>query len=196
MVLPVLIFWALNRALGELMLQPGKKYRWFFPINLRGAIAFGHPERNHASGIEIIGWPEMSPGDLRQVIKEETGRGMHWGLWYLAQIGRFIGRSGVRWVYSKLQGSSQFVGSFSILGELPFKEPGNPPEDPTKSWVACGPGSPSYPVSTGVLLWHGSLSLSLLLQPNICDDQSVSDAVLHRWRDILIHYSLGDPGSP
>ena len=106
--------------------------------------------------------------------------------WYMANIGKIIGSKGIRYLYSRISEKNFFAGSFSFLGQWPLKDDRLTHPDTSDMWVACGIGTPNYPVSTGVILWYGRMSLGIKLHPCICQDPKIVQACIEDWKAYLL----------
>ncbi len=188
--LNVYLFWALNRAVADELLDTQQEYYWLYPVNLRGALGDKPETGNCSAGINVLLNNTISPRDIQLRIKEQIRSKSHWQLWWQAHIGKIIGMKGIRWLYRYVSERQFYAGSFSFLGSWPLKDNSNPPENSEELWVCCGIGTKNYPVSTGILLWHDQLSLGLKLHPYIADQICVTEATMARWKQHLLKGEL------
>lgn len=178
--------WSLNKAIAENLIEGNQNYYWFYPVNLRGAISLNSDTSNYSSGITICLNNYITPKQLQQEIKNKINLKEHWSTWKLAHIGKVIGKPGVRYIYKNISKKNFYAGSFSYLGAWPLKEDRNPEENKDEVWVSCGIGTKNYPVSTGIMEWHGQLTLGLKLHPMICQDVSLTEKCINDWKNNLI----------
>lgn len=176
------LMWALNKAIADNLLDGSQNYYWFYPVNLRGAIELNSDTSNYSSGINVCLNNYITPKELQQEIKEKIKIKEHWSTWKMAHIGKLIGKPGVRYIYKKISNKNFYAGSFSFLGGWPLKEHNNPVENENEVWVSCGIGTKNYPVSTGIMEWHGQLTLGLKLHPMICQDVALTEKCLNDWK--------------
>lgn len=188
--LNIYLFWALNRAVAEQLLASQQDYYWLYPVNLRGALPHVPETGNCSSGINVLLNNTMAPRDIQFQIKQQIKAKSHWQLWWQAHIGKVIGEKGIRRIYEYVSERQFYAGSFSFLGNWPLKDDNNPPVNPDELWVCCGIGTKNYPVSTGILLWHGQLSLGLKLHPYIAEDITITESVMQCWKLHLLQGNL------
>jgi hypothetical protein len=184
--LGVYLFWALNKAVADNLLDGEQEYHWFYPVNLRGALDFGDDTRNYSSGINVHLSNNIPPVEIQKRIKTQLKSKSYWVLWWQANIGKLIGLSGVRWLYKVVSQRQFYAGSFSFLGSWPLKDAGNPPMNRDEVWITCGIGTQNYPVSTGIMLWHNQLTLGLKLHPYICNNISLTEQCMSNWKRNLL----------
>lgn len=176
------LMWSLNKAIADNLLDGNQNYYWFYPINLRGVIKLPSDTSNYSSGINVCLRSDITPKELQQEIKSRIKSKEHWSTWKSAHIGKWIGKAGVRYIYNKISQKNFYAGSFSFLGGWPLKENNNPEENKDEVWVSCGIGTKNYPVSTGIMEWHGQLTLGLKLHPMICQDVALTKKCLSDWK--------------
>lgn len=179
------LMWSLNKTIADNLIDGNQNYYWFYPINLRGAIQLSSDTCNYSSGINVCLKNDITPKELQQEIKSRIKSKEHWSTWKSAHIGKLIGKVGVRYIYNKISQKNFYAGSFSFLGAWPLKEDGNPSENKDEVWVSCGIGTKNYPVSTGIMEWHGQLTLGLKLHPMICQDIALTEKCLNDWKTNL-----------
>jgi hypothetical protein len=176
------LMWSLNKAIADNLIDGNQNYYWFYPVNLRGAISLENDTSNYSSGITICLNNYITPKQLQQEIKHKIKLKEHWSTWKLAHIGKLIGKPGVRYIYKSISKKNFYAGSFSYLGAWPLQENNIPAENNDEVWVSCGIGTKNYPVSTGIMEWHGQLTLGLKLHPMICQDIKLTEKCLHDWK--------------
>ncbi len=185
--LGVYLFWALNKAIADNLLEGEQEYYWFYPVNLRGPLDFGDDSRNYSSGINVHLSNDITPKVIQQRIKAQLKSKSYWVLWWQANIGKIIGLGGVRWLYKVVSQRQFYAGSYSFLGSWPLKDMDNPPMNPDEVWVTCGIGTKNYPVSTGMMIWNNQLTLGLKLHPYICSDISLTEQCMNDWKKNLLN---------
>ena len=183
------LMWSLNKAIAKNLIEGNQNYYWFYPVNLRGAISLGADTSNYSSGINICLNNYITPKQLQQEIKKKIRLKEHWSTWKLAHIGKLIGKPGVRYIYKNISKKNFYAGSYSYLGAWPLAGEKNPAENTDEVWVSCGIGTKNYPVSTGIMEWHGQLTLGLKLHPMICKDVKLTQKCLDDWKNNLIEDS-------
>ncbi len=144
---------------------------WTLPVNLRPLLVREDYCSNHSSGILVSMNKGDTPHDTQQKIVSSLKNKIHWGIWWIHQIGKFIGMRGMRYVSAQNSKKSFLIGSFSILGKWDF------PQD--HIWVGCAPGSKNFPVSAFLLEAHSHLSFCLKIHPAILPnaDETQSSAL-------------------
>jgi hypothetical protein len=180
------LMWSLNKAIADNLIESNQNYYWFYPVNLRGTISLGSDTRNYSSGINICLNNYITPKQIQQEIKDKIKLKEHWLTWKLAHIGKLVGKIGVRYIYNSMSKKNFYAGSFSYLGAWPLQDEKNPSENKNEVWVSCGIGTKNYPVSTGIMEWHGQLTIGLKLHPMICQDISLTQQCLSDWKYNLL----------
>jgi hypothetical protein len=188
--LNIYLFWALNRAVAEQLLDYQQQYYWLYPVNLRGALGNKAETGNCSSGINVLLNNIISAREIQFQVKQQIKLKTHWQLWWQAHIGKIIGMGGVRKLYQFVSERQFYAGSFSFLGNWPLADENNPPASDDEIWVCCGIGTKNYPVSTGILLWHDQLSLGLKLHPYIAKDSVVTHSTMESWKQHLMQGDL------
>jgi len=181
------ILWALNRTVAMHLLDGKQNYYWLYPVNLRGPLDFNTDIFNYSSSINLCVDNEISPKHLQERVKQQLKAKAYWVNWYLANIGRLIGRIGVQWIYQYISKRQFYAGSFSFIGHWPLPDDKNPPKNKNEMWVTCGIGTKNYPVSTGILMWYDRLSLGIKLHPSICNDDALTQQCLKDWKHLLLN---------
>ncbi len=178
--------WALNKSISKNLLEANQSYYWFYPVNLRGAVSTDTDTGNFSSGVNVCVENNIKPRSLQQNIRQKLQSKEYWMTWKLAHIGKYIGKKGIKYLYKSMSTKNFYAGSFSFLGAWPLPDDDNPPQDPQQVWVSCGIGTKNYPVSTGIMEWHGQLSLGLKLHPWIADNGSITQKCLSDWQHYLL----------
>lgn len=181
-------FWRLNQLISPLI-QGNDPVSWFFAVNLRGPFQKHDPESNHSSGIYFNIDHDSDASHIQAKISTQLKRQSHWGLAYQAHIGALLGSRFMRYILSQTKKRSRFAGSLSMLGDWPTNVSHNG-LDPNKAVLICAPGSPMYPVATGVMLWRDRYTMCLRLNPALEISQSETEAMLQQWISLLVaHHS-------
>lgn len=163
----------------SLFSNPHLESTWLCPVDVRGG--FENPKLGH-NYVSFV--PVMLPG-LNSVERIQNSfekyrldlkSGLYWAFWELAQIGKWIGVSGMR-LLARMNTTNKlfWMGSYSDLGVW------NQPElqsslASTRSWVIAPPGSPAYPVGVTTLEWCGKRSITIKIHPAICSTDSKKTA--------------------
>jgi len=136
---------------------------WTLPVNLRPVLKRQDYNSNHSSGVLISYQKNKSPLDLHLQIKTALKNKVHWAVWWIHQIGRIVGISGMRYLSNANAKKNFWVGSFSFLGEwdLPADE----------IFVGGPPGSKNFPISVMVMLANSHMTLSIKIHPYILKDE-------------------------
>ncbi len=140
-------------------LSQNQEGTWTLPVNLRPLLKREDYSSNHSSGILVSMNRDDSPKDTHQKIAQALKDKIHWGIWWVHQIGKFVGMKGMRYVSAQNAKKSFLIGSFSILGKWDF------PKD--HIWVGCAPGSKNFPVSAFLLEANEHLSFCLKIHPAV-----------------------------
>ncbi len=173
-----LTFACLNKVIFSVCLQPGSRAWWFYPVNVRGAVS-GPEQSNLSSGFYLALDEHSSAGHIHAQVKAKLVAREHWWLWKMAHIGRWIGKTGVRFIYRRISGSQFYLGSFSYLGDWSL------PQHPHSVVGVCGAGSANYPIATGVTECNGQLTLALKFHPSIALAQETQQRCLQLWQQSL-----------
>lgn len=182
------LLWALDGALRQTLAEPEATLPWVFPVNLRGAVPASTSWENQCSGLNVVLPPGSSPDGLHAQIRRRLQAQEHWWQWRLLTLGRWLGQGCVTLLYRLARGRpGSHAGSYSNLGQWPL--PGmhaQTPEAAGITGVACtSPGSPAYPVSTGIVEWNRRLSLSCRVHPVIASDPvAAASRLLEAWRAV------------
>jgi hypothetical protein len=145
---------------------------WTLPVNLRPVLKRKNIKSNHSSAILISVAKNDSPLDTHQRISLALKNKMHWGIWWMHQIGKFIGYTGMKYISGRAAKTNFVIGSFSNLSswELP----------PHHIWVGGPPGSKNFPISVMVMKANDQMSFSLKIHPFIMKDLSRTSEILNK----------------
>jgi hypothetical protein len=169
----------LNQSLFRHCLKSDSHAWWFYPVNVRGAVN-GPVESNLSSGFYLPLDANSTAKDVHRQVKQKLSASEHWWLWKLAHIGRWIGKSGVRFIYQYISRRQFYIGSFSYLGDWSL------PDHPQLLLSVCGAGSKNYPVSTGITECNGQLTLALKFHPSVPGAKETMQKTLTTWRQLLL----------
>lgn len=181
------LYWLQETALNELMNHP-LKGSWLFPVNMRGMV---EPERykqnpmgNFSSGIPIAIDGELTAQQYQRKISKGMADRLHFSTWAMLQVGKYIGKSGMRYFSKRSQNKSFWIGSFTNMGRWPIEGTEIPSylKDTQSAWICSPPGTANYPLSVGVITWYNRLSISLKIHPSILKNQEddLSSKVIQR----------------
>lgn len=173
------LFWAADRAAREILFAPGAVMPWLYPVNQRGAVACQRDSMNHASAVTIHLADNSTPGELRQQVTSRLERLEHWRVWFMVNLGRWIGRRGIHWLYRLVATPpGRYAGSYTNLGAW---------DAPATDGVICAsPCSHGYPVSVNTIVCNGRRALAVRLHPVVAGDGTLAGKVLTRWKAILL----------
>lgn len=175
----VWLLWTADRALRQHVIANDAVTSWVFPVNLRGATQCTRESMNQCGGFIVTISQNMSAADVYAQIKSRLARLEHWKQWALMNMGRWIGQTGVNWVYAMLsKRPGKFTGSYSNVGSwnIPVLDGLTP----------AAPCAPNYPVSMSTAECNGKRSLSVRMHPVVNQDEQISKAVLHTWRNLAL----------
>jgi len=144
---------------------------WTLPVNLRPVLKKENQEANHSSGVLVNIAFNESPRDTHQKIANSLKLKEHWGIWWIHQIGKYIGKRGMKYLSEKNAKKNFVMGSFSNLSSWGL---------PTNHiWVGSPPGSKNFPISIMVMQANAHISLSLKIHPYIMKNQQKTPEHLH-----------------
>lgn len=155
----------------KLFKEPQDLGVWLCPVDLRGAYPNAIASQNFVSFVvaELRGIDNPRAIKLAfENYKSALKSGSYWAFWELAQIGRWIGIRGMRWLAKKGTNKSFWMGSFSDLGMWNQPQILNSKLS-DRHWVIAPPGSPAYPIGITTIEWCGNRSISMKIHPAICD---------------------------
>ncbi len=157
------LFWCLNKVVATSLIKSNSDFTWFYPTNMRGPFIKSNRYGNHSSGVYINSDSDIDLTAFSERCKDQLRENRHWGLLIQGHLGTLFGDRVVRRLYSQASTKRVYAGSYSALGKWPRSAAAIENE----VWVICAPGSPSYPVSTGVIEWGESVTFCLKLHPSI-----------------------------
>lgn len=182
--------WALHQA--SLLLMDGvEEVSWFYPVNLRGAFSKQDTYANHSAGLYCNLPADATPQQVHLLLSEQLKRKSHWGLVYQAQFGALLGKRFMSRVLKANLKNGRYAGSLSVLGNWPntLNESDQREKLAREAILICAPGSPSYPISTGIIRWGDRYTLCLKLNPVLQNNAYSADAVLEQWQSRLLPLS-------
>lgn len=151
----------LSRVVGEHLTQSDATQTWLFPVNMRGAVTLENPTANHSSAVTVETYRHSTPEEVAAGIREPLKRGIHWGTWWILNVGRIVGLAGMRRLARWRANGNFSTGTFSNLGAWNHG-------DPAVAWIPCPPGTLNYPIGFATVIWHGRLGYSLKIHPSVC----------------------------
>lgn len=151
---------------------------WTLPVNLRPVLKREDYNSNHSSGVLISFHQNKTPMDIHQQIKNALKNKVHWAVWWIHQIGRIVGISGMRYLSNKNANKNFWIGSFSYLGEWDL------PSD--EIFVGGPPGSKNFPISVMVMIANSHMTISLKIHPFICKDTNKVPELLSQLSTVLL----------
>ena len=161
---------------------------WLFPVNMRGGVNKKNVFSNQSSGILINGKQDIEASNIQKQIKNELTNNKHWANWFSYHIGVLIGVGGMRYLSKRSSEKSYFLGTFTNMGEWPL--PGTEPQclhNEDEAYIVVPPGTKNYPVSVGIITWHGKTSISLKIHPSICSDRSKVKKILDQFKNEMLN---------
>lgn len=175
-----LLLEAANQILLSELVQGDRPGKWVFPVNLRGAVRKSCDTANHSTAIAIVANKNTNAENIDQQIRYSLKSGVHWAAWWLLNIGRIIGRRGVRLLSRSSEKNSHWLGTFSNMGEWPPPGSTTTALNPNEVWMAVAPGTKNYPITFVCLTWNGRLTLTLKLHSSICSDRTLPTKILNQ----------------
>jgi hypothetical protein len=148
---------------------------WMFPVNMRGNVQFPVDTANLLGAIMLRTDNNTTPLEINNQIKELIKKDVHWGGWWLANIGKLVGVRGMR-IISKISAKKTHnLGTYTHISDWP--PPGSETEETKKKyahdvWIGAPVGSPSYPISMDTIVTHGIMTLALKIHVSILSDQN------------------------
>lgn len=173
------LLWAADRAVREVMCEPGAVLPWVYPVNLRGAARQQRESMNHCGGFAVTISDEMDAAAVRDQVSARLARLEHWRQWLLLNLGRWVGQGGINLLYRLSKGRpGAFAGSYSNLGS--WSAPS------VDGLIASAPGSPAYPVCITTAVCNDRRALAIRVHPVADSDGLTAARVLARWREKLL----------
>lgn len=181
-----MLLWAEHRMLlDELQTEDSKGGCWLIPVNLRGPLRLPRPTQNHASGLFLDIPRETTPEFIHEQMRQAMARGQHWWAWFVGLTMARMGQRFLNWAFPRMVVPGRYMGAFSMLGRWQVDWRGSGFPENTYLTV-CGPGSPGFPVSNGVIEVNGRLSLSIRPDNVLQVDSEGYDRMLQVWKSNLL----------
>lgn len=184
-----LVYAVLSNAIAERLVEGDDPFYWFFPVNVRGATGIQTESFNQVSGVYMLTKPKSTPQEWQAQLRQRLKAKQHWGNWKLANIGKYVGLTGVKLIYRMTSGKQFFMGNCSHLGVWPLPGQDNPPKKDNLRLVAVAPGTANYPTSCTMVEWYGQLTLAFKIHPYICPDQALAAEIADAWQSNLLEYT-------
>lgn len=147
------LLWSLVKATcGEIQEGTGPHY-WMIPVNMRGAVWKRPDTSNHLSCIWADTTEVTFPQDVQRVIQSQFESNIHWGNWFVLNIGKWIGEKGMQRLLNRVERiGDRSVGVFSNLGVWNVK---------SGPWVGFPPVSEAAPLGATTMTFDGRISFGL-----------------------------------
>ncbi len=161
---------SVSRSLLSRLSQNGEG-TWTVPVNLRPVVKHANIKANHSSGLLIDYKLSHLPTETHHELLQKLKQKQHWGIWWIHQIGKYLGYEVMRYISNQNAKKSFLIGSFSNLGswDLP----------PNHLWVGSPPGSKNFPISVMLMVANQRMSLSLKIHPSIMKNQELTPSLLN-----------------
>lgn len=173
------LLWCADQAVRQLLLAEDSVSSWVYPVNLRGATGVERESMNQCGGFMLTIDNDMSALALHEQVRNRMSRLEHWTQWWLMSIGKYIGQSGINFIYRRMnQVPGQHVGSYSNIGawDVPYMD----------GLTAAGPCSPAYPISVTTAVCNGRRCLALRIHPVIDADGTQAEKVATLWKSMAL----------
>lgn len=186
--IPTVLLYAMNKAVGEILLEKVDKSRWYIPFNMRGIYEGPSETSNHISNFVISLTPEDTPESIFKKKFKELMSGSVLVSFFFLNLGNFkplsnMLRDKVKKDYHQPKVSERMMGSYAYLGEWPTADQHH--LMPTMMIMPFGNVSLKNPICCSSLVWKGCLSFSLQLHSSILQNEDVGKKVLRRITEIL-----------
>jgi hypothetical protein len=183
-ILPCYMHCALQRAIDGELLGDAAPFGWMVPVNMRGLVDAPSETANASVGLRIDASRTSTPRDLQTQLKQKLKAHVHWGVWLLSNIGRLVGKAGMRRL---AKGEASFVGVFAGMGD--WSLPGVPPD---VHYFSCPPVAKGCPLGAGAISWQGRMGVTLQSHPVLRASQADVDKWLNAWIQLAIQ-GMGKP---
>lgn len=183
-----LLIYCLNRAASILLLNEPVKNKWMIPVNMRGSTGVTDDTANQASCVLCEIPSQGTAQDIHRSIKNQFAADAHWHTWRLLNIGKFIGRGALRYLYRReYRASAPWTGVFSNLGNWTLESEG--------AWYFTPPTTRGCPVSAGAITINGRLHLALHTHQSWRDHSRHSRKILDHWVELIFAQIKSLPGA-
>lgn len=162
----------------ELYQNPNDLGVWLCPVDLRGAYPNAPAGQNFVSFVTAEIQGVDNPKAVQESFenyKTNLKSGTYWAFWELAQIGRWVGLKGMKWLAKQGTNKNFWMGSFSDLGVWNQEELINS-KIKDRHWVIAPPGSPAYPIGITTIEWCGNRSITIKIHPAITIEPTTETA--------------------
>jgi hypothetical protein len=172
----------------KLFRNPMDSSTWLYPVDMRGAYKNPPLLHNFVSFVPAIFSSKENVQESFQNYKHDLKSGLYWAFWELAQIGKYVGVGGIRWLSKQGTNKAFWMGSFTDIGTWNQHEL-QKSHARDRYWVIGPPGSHSYPVGISTIEWCSNRSITVKIHPGICGNQKnidVSDEILNEFKQIIL----------
>lgn len=183
--------WLLTNFKNEIlnmMISGDKLGKILIPVDMRQGLQAEMHQKNCSSGVYV----ELDRNDdytsVRSKLKDCLTDQIHWGNWWLANIGRLVGKRGVDYLSKRSAERSHYLGTYSNMGVWEYETQEKLKKLPTNIWSFSAPGSANYPLFLGVIVVNGELTVSLKFNKYVTGDQIQSKILVENFRQQLIGY--------
>lgn len=181
------LFYQLDVACQEIILNNSSERKWVSPINIRAQKTklYG----NHSASIIVNFLRDhssiTSPARLHLEIKKYLKGNLHWGSYHYSNMAKFIGKRGTKVVAKKVKEVG--TGVFSNLGTCPSQGVviNSLAVEQYDRRAVLAPSTQVLPIAAAAWQWGESLSLSLQLHPSLNLAPSFTQEVMQRWTQLL-----------
>lgn len=162
------LIYQLNNFVLSKLVSTDDHGKILFPINMRAGLGRVKDRGNLTSCIYLPLTKQSSEVSIHQSIKMGLKAKLHWGNWWLANIGKIIGVYGMRMLSKSSRKKSFYVGTFSSMGKWVVTD--NSGNVSNETWIFSAPGSLNYPICMGVMKYNDRLTVSLKIDKGIVPD--------------------------
>lgn len=165
-----------------------EKTVWMVPVNMRTKLQAHQFSGNFVTTLSVHITPTDTIGSIYKQISSLMKSGIIWGGWIIANTPKFIGEKRLRKISKNMK--SPYFGLCSNLGSWPPEHAKNESSQ-HHQWIPVSPVTRFCPVSTVILKWNDSYSLSCQLHPSISNNLKDTEQLVDKWgREILKEFNL------
>lgn len=175
---------ALNRVLAADLTAGELPSYWVFPVNMRGPVWLDDPLANHTSMLALPLTHVTTATEIHAEVRRQFSEHVHWAYWWVLNLGRFIGKAGMRLMAKFTMRENYWMGSFSNVGVWPEGDAGA--EDPRFVWAMASPYSPNFPIVAACLKWKGRWTFTMKLHPSLGLPREKGDEYFAQFREALL----------
>ncbi len=159
---------------------------WLFPANMRTTDSKLNEFANQSSAINITTDIYTTGEDVHYQIKQCLTDNVHWGNWYLANIGKIVGMCGMRLLAGNGKKPNMHFGTFSNVGFM--QTPGLKEEELNRdeAYIGAPPGTVKYPISVAVIGWNDNMTITLKIHPCICPNRMLPPKILNEIKQSIL----------